>query len=70
MALKDYINSLPNVKADTIAKICVLTCSDKTTVYRWISGSTEPPLLKKKIIADYLHIPVDELFPNSADHVE
>ena len=70
MAFTDYINSLPNIKADTINRICELTCSDKSTVYRWLGGTIEPPLLKKKIIAEYLHLPVEDLFPKSSDHAQ
>ena len=63
MVFGDYMNSLPNVKLDTIKKIAELTCSSTVSVYRWISGDIEPPLLKKKIIAEHLGLSVDELFP-------
>lgn len=65
MVFKDYIDSLPNVRMETINKIAELTCSSKMSVYRWMSGGIEPPLLKKKIIADFLNKTVEELFPNS-----
>ena len=57
------MNSLPNVKVDEIKKITELTCSTPSTVYRWISGALNPPMVKKKIIAEYLGRPVEELFP-------
>lgn len=63
MVFGEYMNSLPNVKLDTIKKIAELTCSSTVSVYRWMSGDIEPPLLKKKIIADYIGKSVDELFP-------
>jgi len=63
MVFKDYMNSLPNVKVEEINKIAEITCSSVITVYRWISGKVEPPILKKRIIAEYLHKSVDELFP-------
>ena len=70
MVFSEYINSLPNVKAslpnvkaEEINKIAELTCSSVTSVYRWISGDAEPPMVKKKIIAEYLGKSVDELFP-------
>lgn len=62
MVLKDYINSLPNVKNDTIKKLAEITCSSIVSVYRWINGECEPSPLKKKIIAEYLGMSVDELF--------
>lgn len=63
MVFSEYINSLPNVKVEEINKIAELTCSTVTSVYRWISGDAEPPMVKKKIIAEYLGKSVDELFP-------
>lgn len=63
MVFKDYINALPNVKLETIKKIAEITCSSTASVYRWISGEIEPPMLKKKVIADYLGKSVEELFP-------
>lgn len=65
MVFKDYIDSLPDVRMDTINKIAELTYSSKMSVYRWMSGDIEPPLLKKKIIAEYIGKTVEELFPNS-----
>lgn len=65
MAFKDYIDSLPDVRKETINKIAELTCSSKMSVYRWMSGDIEPPLLKKKVIAEYIGKTVEELFPNS-----
>ena len=64
MAFKDYIDSLPDVRKETINKIAELTCSSKMSVYRWMSGDIEPPLLKKKVIAEYIGKTVEELFPN------
>lgn len=63
MVFSEYMNSLPNVKVDEIKKITELTCSTPSTVYRWISGALNPPMVKKKIIAEYLGRPVEELFP-------
>lgn len=57
------MNSLPNVKTEEIKKISELTCSTPITVYRWISGEINPPMVKKKIIAEYLGKSVEELFP-------
>ncbi|MEL5895011.1 helix-turn-helix transcriptional regulator [Bacteroides sp. GD17] len=63
MAFRDYIDSLPNVRLDTIQKIAEITYSSKMTVYRWLSGEVEPPMLKKKVIAEHLGKSVEELFP-------
>lgn len=65
MVFKDYIDSLPNVRLDTINKIAEVTCSSKVTVYRWMAGDVEPPMIKKKIIAEYLGKSVEELFPTT-----
>ncbi len=65
MVFKDYINSLPDVRMETINKIAEITCSSKMSVYRWISGDIEPPLLKKKVIAEFLGKAVEELFPTN-----
>lgn len=65
MVFKDYIDSLPDVRKEAINKIAELTCSSKMSVYRWLSGDIEPPLLKKKIIAEYIGKTVEELFPNT-----
>lgn len=65
MVFRDYVDSLPNVRLDTIKKIAELTFSSKMTVYRWLSGEIEPPMIKKKVIAEYLGKSVDELFPTT-----
>lgn len=63
MVFKDYVDSLPNVRLDTINKIAEITCSSKVTVYRWLAGAIDPPMIKKKVIADFIGKPVEELFP-------
>ncbi|WP_373249960.1 XRE family transcriptional regulator [Bacteroides thetaiotaomicron] len=65
MVFSEYMNSLPNVKVEEIKKIAELTSSTVITVYRWIAGTIDPPLVKKKIIAEYLSKPIEELFPNT-----
>ena len=57
------MNSLPNLKLEEIKKIAEITCSSTVTVYRWISGEVDPPMIKKKAIADYLGKTIEELFP-------
>lgn len=64
MVFKDYVASLPNVRLETICKIAELTCTSKVTVYRWLSGNIEPPMVKKKIIAEFIGKSVEELFPD------
>lgn len=63
MVFRDYMNSLPNLKLEEIRKIAEITCSSTVTVYRWISGEVDPPMIKKKAIADYLGKTIEELFP-------
>lgn len=65
MVFSEYMNSLPNMKVEEIKKIAELTSSTEITVYRWIAGTIDPPLVKKKIIAGYLSKPIEELFPNT-----
>lgn len=48
MIFSDYMNGLPNKKVEEIQKIADLTCSSTLSVYRWIAGTAEPPLIKKK----------------------
>lgn len=61
------MNALPNLKVEEVKKIAELTSSTVMSVYRWISGSAEPPMVKKKIIANYLGISVDELWPTNQE---
>lgn len=63
MVFSKYMNNLPNTKVDTIQAIAEATSSSTMTVYRWINGTVDPPLVKKKIIANYLGIDLNELFP-------
>jgi len=65
MVFSDYMNGLPNKKVEEIQKIADLTCSSTLSVYRWIAGTSEPPLIKKKLIANYLGKDIDELFPKN-----
>lgn len=67
MVFRDYIKSLPNQQFDTIKKLAEVTCSTTVSVYRWMNGTSEPPKIKKKIIAEYLGISVEELFPKSKE---
>lgn len=67
MNFSDHMNALPNLKVEEVKKIAELTSSTVMSVYRWISGSAEPPMVKKKIIANYLGISVDELWPTNQE---
>lgn len=67
MVFSEYINGLPNVKQETINMLAQLTCSSVMTVYRWINGSVTPPPLKQKIIAEYLKMDVQELWPENVE---
>ena len=63
MVFSKYMQSLPNQQTDTIKQIADLTCSTTTSVYRWIAGKSRPPLVKQKLIAEFLGVKLDELFP-------
>lgn len=65
MVFRDYIKGLPNQQFDTIKKLAEVTCSTTASVYRWMNGKSEPPMVKKKIIAEYLGKSVEELWPIS-----
>jgi lambda repressor-like predicted transcriptional regulator len=67
MNFSDHMNALPNLKVEEVKKIAELTSSTVMSVYRWISGSAEPPMVKKKIIANYLGISVEELWPTNQE---
>lgn len=63
MVFRDYMKSLPNEREEKIKKIAELTCSTRQSVYNWINGLSEPPLLKKKVIADFLNMDINVLWP-------
>lgn len=64
MVFTDYMKSLPNQQQETIKKLAEITCSTPATVYRWINGVNPPTPIKQKIIAEYLGMSVEELFPS------
>lgn len=70
MVFSKYMQSLPNQQTDTIKQIADLTCSTTTSVYRWIAGKARPPLIKQKLIAEFLGVKLDELFPPEEKGVE
>lgn len=63
MVFVEHLNSLRDARTEEIKKIAEITSTTRATVYRWISGQIEPPMVKKKIIADYYGKSVNELFP-------
>ena len=63
---KDFPNlmkSIPNKRLDTINELAEITCSTPSTVYGWMKRGIIPPMLKRKIIADYFCSTVDVLWP-------
>ena len=64
MVFTDYMKSLPNQQQETIKKLAEITCSTPAAVYRWINGVYPPTPIKQKIIAEYLGMSVEELFPS------
>lgn len=63
MIFTDYMKSLPNQQQETIKKLAEITVSTPAAVYRWINGLSKPAPIKQKIIAEYLGMSVEELFP-------
>ena len=64
MEFKDYVNSLPNEREQTIMDLAKICRVSNSTVYRWLRGDFMPDPLKRKVIADYLRKSEKELFPN------
>lgn len=65
MVFTDYMKNLPNQQQETIKKLAELTYSTPAAVYRWVNGTNVPPILKKKVIAEYLGKSIEELFPTT-----
>lgn len=65
MVFTDYMKNLPNQQQETIKKLAELTYSTPASVYRWINGESRPPVIKQKVIAEYLEKSVEELFPTT-----
>lgn len=63
MVFSEYMKSLPaprNKVINEIARRCKVT---NTTVYRWAKGRVVPNSLCRSVIAEFLDIDEDELFP-------
>lgn len=54
---------MPNQQMDTVKKLAEITCSTPAAVYKWVNGVNLPSALKQKVIAEYLGMSVEELFP-------
>lgn len=65
MVFTDYMNSLRDERSEEIKLIAEITSTTRATVYRWMSGEINPPLVKKRIIAAHYGRSVEELFPVS-----
>ena len=64
MDLATYVTNTPNKREELIKELAEITCSDVTSVYRWINGRNTPPAIKQKLIAEHLGVTVEELFPS------
>lgn len=64
MDFKTYVNSLPNRRDEVTSQLAILCRVSSTTVYRWLRGDFVPDPLKRKVIADFLKMPEQELWPN------
>lgn len=59
---KKFIESLPDTKADYLLFIQEKTkVNSLSTVYKWISGETEPDDLKKEVIQNETAVFVEKL---------
>ncbi len=67
MVFSDYMKSLPNTRTETIKLVAKECRVSEVSVYRWINGEVTPEPLKRKVIADTLGIPENELFPLGSD---
>ena len=65
-----YADNLINEKQKLIDDLAELTLSTKQTVYRWMSGESVPPKIKRAIIAKYLGKTTAELWPSKSDDDE
>lgn len=63
MVFTDYVKSIRNEREEFVKTIANITSSSPSSVSRWINGRTTPPIVKQKIIAEHLEIPIDLLFP-------
>ncbi len=61
----DYMNSLPNERTDTVHRLVKACRVTPVTVYRWMQGVAVPDALKRKMIAETLGKPENELFPST-----
>lgn len=52
-----------NEYSRVIRELQDLTLSSAGAVYKWCAGQAVPPALKRRLIADYLGVPEDELWP-------
>jgi len=59
----DYINSMPNQRNEVIVDLARICRVSNVTVYRWLRGDFLPDALKRKVIAEYLGISEEILFP-------
>lgn len=68
MTFKDYIESLPETKTTErrafINQIATQCAVHYSTVYRWISGKSQPDKLKQEKIAAITGLSITELFQN------
>lgn len=71
MTFRDHYDNLPNrehiaPKKEFVQQIAELCKCAESTVRCWLSGSQQPDPLKKSIIAEFLKIPVEKLFPKES----
>ena len=47
-----------------VKQLSIATMTAECTVYRWLSGDSLPPKLKRQVIADVMGVPIEKLFPD------
>lgn len=66
-----YVSSLSTVKTtekhEVLKKIATECGVTESTVFRWATGRTVPPILYQQKIAELTNIPVEDLFKNGAN---
>jgi hypothetical protein len=63
LTFSDYYNKLPNPRKDFIKSISDITGRSPRTIYYWIQGKGSPSDYHRKLISEFLNIPINNLFP-------
>lgn len=64
MKFTEIYKTIPDAKAEFVSRICEITMTSRSSVYRWLSGEVVPPQIKRALISRELGIAEDLLFPD------